>query len=49
MMKRRAFSAAVVTSAAASLLSTRGTAEISAPTKVRNVVPVHGLFADGSF
>jgi len=41
MMNRRAFSAA----AAASLVSTRIAA---APVKARNVVLVHGLFADGS-
>src|SRR6202051_4951767 len=46
-MNRRAFSAALVT-AAASLISTRGMAAISAPVKASNVVLVHGLFADGS-
>ena len=34
--------------AAASLISTRGMAAIAAPPKARNVVLVHGLFADGS-
>jgi pimeloyl-ACP methyl ester carboxylesterase len=47
-MNRRTFSAAMVTGAAASLISTRGMAANSAPTKARNVVFVHGLFADGS-
>lgn len=48
MMNRRAFSAALVAGAAASLISTRGMAAPAAPTKARNVVLVHGLFADGS-
>ena len=48
MMNRRAFSAALAAGAAASLLSTRGMAAPPAPTKARNVVLVHGLFADGS-
>jgi len=48
MMNRRAFSAALVTGAAASLISTRGMAANSTPAKARNVVLVHGLFADGS-
>lgn len=47
-MNRRSFSAAMVTAAAASLISTRGMAATPAPTKARNVVLVHGLFADGS-
>jgi len=46
LMTRRAFSAATVAAAAASLISTRATA--AAATKARNVVLVHGLFADGS-
>jgi pimeloyl-ACP methyl ester carboxylesterase len=45
---RRAFSAALVTGAAASLISTPGRAATSAPAAARNVVLVHGLFADGS-
>src|SRR5260221_2645586 len=46
MMTRRTFSAALMAGAAASLLpATRG---IAAPTRARNVVLVHGLFADGS-
>jgi pimeloyl-ACP methyl ester carboxylesterase len=48
MMNRRSFSAAMVVGAAASLISTRGTAANPAPTKARNVVLVHGLFAGGS-
>jgi len=48
MMNRRAFSTAVIAGAAASLISTRGMAASSAPPKARNVVLVHGLFADGS-
>ena len=46
MMNRRAFSAAAVAAAAVSLVSTRSMT--AAPTKARNVVLVHGLFADGS-
>src|SRR5258706_16357764 len=48
MMNRRAFSAALVTGAAASLISTGGMAANSTPAKASNVVLVHGLFADGS-
>jgi pimeloyl-ACP methyl ester carboxylesterase len=48
MMNRRTFSAALVTGAAASLISTRGMAANSPPAKASNVVLVHGLFADGS-
>jgi pimeloyl-ACP methyl ester carboxylesterase len=47
-INRRAFSAALVAGAAASLISTRGMAAMPSPTKARNVVLVHGLFADGS-
>src|ERR1700757_2071949 len=47
-MNRRSFSAAMVAGAAASLISTRGMAANPAPMKARNVVLVHGLFADGS-
>jgi pimeloyl-ACP methyl ester carboxylesterase len=47
-MDRRAFSVALVAGAAASLISTHGMAAIPSPTKARNVVLVHGLFADGS-
>src|SRR4029077_15685659 len=48
MMNRRTFSTAVLAGAAASLISTRGTAANATPAKARNVVLVHGLFADGS-
>jgi pimeloyl-ACP methyl ester carboxylesterase len=51
MMTRRTLTAAMVGGAAASLISTGGmaaTATATARTKVRNVVLVHGLFADGS-
>src|SRR3984885_4473109 len=45
---RRTFSAALIAGAAASLTSARGMAASASPTKSRNVVLVHGLFADGS-
>src|SRR6202041_615656 len=45
---RRTFSAALVAGAAASLTSIRGMSAAATPTKARNVVLVHGLFADGS-
>ena len=48
MMNRRTFSTALLTGAAASLISTRGMAANATPEKARNVVFVHGLFADGS-
>jgi pimeloyl-ACP methyl ester carboxylesterase len=48
VMNRRTFSAGLVAGAAASLVATRGVAAPAAPTKARNVVLVHGLFADGS-
>ncbi|KJC50165.1 hydrolase [Bradyrhizobium sp. LTSP885] len=48
MMNRRIFSGALLAGAAASLVSTRGMAATSPPVKARNVVLVHGLFADGS-
>lgn len=47
-MNRRAFSTALLAGAAASLVSTRGMAAPATPIKARNVVLVHGLFADGS-
>jgi pimeloyl-ACP methyl ester carboxylesterase len=47
-MNRRTFSAALVAGAAASLTSLRGMTATTPPTKARNVVLVHGLFADGS-
>jgi pimeloyl-ACP methyl ester carboxylesterase len=48
MVSRRAFSTALTAGVAASLISTRGMAAIPTLTKARNVVLVHGLFADGS-
>jgi pimeloyl-ACP methyl ester carboxylesterase len=48
MMNRRGFSAALVAGAATSLMSTPGVAATSGPVAARNVVLVHGLFADGS-
>ena len=49
MMNRRMFSAALAAGAAASLISIKHTTAAStAPVKARNVVLVHGLFADGS-
>jgi pimeloyl-ACP methyl ester carboxylesterase len=48
IINRRSFSAALVAGAAASLTSTRGMVATATPTKARNVVLVHGLFADGS-
>jgi pimeloyl-ACP methyl ester carboxylesterase len=47
MMNRRTFST-VLAGAAASVISTRGMAANATPPKARNVVLVHGLFADGS-
>src|SRR6201985_1471076 len=48
-INRRSFSAALVAGAAVSLISTRAAkAAMPAPVKARNVVLVHGLFADGS-
>jgi pimeloyl-ACP methyl ester carboxylesterase len=47
-MNRRTLSTLLAASAAASLVSTRGMAAPPMPTKARNVVLVHGLFADGS-
>jgi pimeloyl-ACP methyl ester carboxylesterase len=47
-MNRRAFAAGLAAGAAASAISTRGLAAGPAPAKARNVVLVHGLFADGS-
>src|SRR6201992_292481 len=48
MMKRREFSAALLAGAAASMIPDRGFAANAAPPKARNIVLVHGLFADGS-
>src|SRR4029077_14373310 len=49
MMNRRTFSTALLAGAAASLISTRGLAANATPPTTRNVVLVHGLFADGSW
>ncbi|WP_050631815.1 alpha/beta fold hydrolase [Bradyrhizobium viridifuturi] len=48
MMNRRTFSTALLAGAAASLVSSRGVAAPTPPVQARNVVLVHGLFADGS-
>jgi len=48
MMNRRTYSAAVVAGAAAAMTSSRSMPAAATPTKARNVVLVHGLFADGS-
>ncbi|MCC8961631.1 alpha/beta hydrolase [Bradyrhizobium sp. Pear76] len=48
MIDRRMFSTALLAGAAASMISTRGIAANFTPPKARNVVLVHGLFADGS-
>lgn len=48
MINRRTFAAGVVAGAAAPLVVTRDAAAIPVSTKARNVVLVHGLFADGS-
>ncbi len=48
MMNRRVFSTTLLAGTAASLISTRGMAGNAIPPKARNVVLVHGLFADGS-
>src|ERR1700733_6775930 len=48
MMNRRGFSAALVAGAATSVMSPPGVAATSGPVAARNVVLVHGLFADGS-
>ncbi|MBR1208026.1 MULTISPECIES: alpha/beta fold hydrolase [unclassified Bradyrhizobium] len=48
IMNRRTFSTALLAGAAASLVSSRGIAATQPPVKARNVVLVHGLFADGS-
>ena len=47
-MNRRDFSLAMVAGAVASSISTRNMAATSGRVKARNVVLVHGLFADGS-
>jgi pimeloyl-ACP methyl ester carboxylesterase len=47
-MNRRTFSAAMVATAASSIIPRVGIGAISPLAKARNVVLVHGLFADGS-
>jgi pimeloyl-ACP methyl ester carboxylesterase len=48
MMNRRYFSTSLLAGAAASVISGRAFAAGATPPKARNVVLVHGLFADGS-
>ena len=48
LMNRRSFAANLVAGAGVSLISGRGLAAGPASAKARNVVLVHGLFADGS-
>ena len=48
MLNRRDFSAAMLAGAAGSLISAPGNAAPATPVRARNVVLVHGLFADGS-
>lgn len=47
-MNRRTFTTALAAGVAATLVSARSMAATAAPAKARNVVLVHGLFADGS-
>ena len=47
-MTRRDFAAAMAAAAAISTISTRGKAANLVPAQARNIVLVHGLFADGS-
>ena len=47
MLNRRSFSTALA-GAAGTLIATRGMTANTTPPKARNVVLVHGLFADGS-
>jgi pimeloyl-ACP methyl ester carboxylesterase len=47
-MNRRGFSTALLAGATAAMMSKRGVAATQAPVTARNVVLVHGLFADGS-
>jgi pimeloyl-ACP methyl ester carboxylesterase len=48
MLNRREFSGALLAGATTSVVSTGATAALAAPREARNVVLVHGLFADGS-
>lgn len=47
-MNRRTFSAGLAASAAATLVSSPGRTQSSAPVRANNIVMAHGLFADGS-
>jgi pimeloyl-ACP methyl ester carboxylesterase len=47
-ISRRSFTTVLAAGAAAALVSARGAAAASQPQRARNVVLVHGLFADGS-
>jgi pimeloyl-ACP methyl ester carboxylesterase len=47
-ISRRSFTTVLAAGAAAALVSARGAATASQPQRARNVVLVHGLFADGS-
>lgn len=48
MMNRRTFSKALAAGAAATVVASHAAAAVVAPAAARNVVFVHGLFADGS-
>jgi pimeloyl-ACP methyl ester carboxylesterase len=48
MIDRRRFSTTLMAGAAVSMLAGRARAQIAAPLKAKNIVLVHGLFADGS-
>jgi pimeloyl-ACP methyl ester carboxylesterase len=48
MIDRRSFSTTLMAGAAISMLAGRARAQPAAPLKAKNVVLVHGLFADGS-
>jgi pimeloyl-ACP methyl ester carboxylesterase len=48
LIDRRTFSAGVLAGAAGSLISARGLAQRMVPMNARNIVLLHGLFADGS-
>lgn len=48
MVNRRAFAASLVSGAAMALASSRGFAATTPPVQARNVVLVHGAYADGS-
>src|ERR1700727_1328824 len=48
LINRRFFSTTLLAGTAAPVIATRGRAAGAAPVKARNVVLVHGLFADGS-